>query len=403
MEGDAVIVGARLEAVGQLEIQGALLPQVGESGGVDVVGIGVDQCVRVEVEQARVRLRRLLPPPVEVRGGGRGVRDLGVVEGVQRVVVDDDAAAARLVLQLRGLLELRAVVGEELVVGGPLAVDERVADEHLAGGGRIDAVVRHRAVDDDGHTIERRLLVRHGRAALGGPMRLGVLVLEQVRGQLFHPRRLDARGVAGEGAGGLDDLRGHHPARRLLRQRRRRVHQELGVAGAGELLALALAHADLRQQAGQQRLVDGIGGGLVALGRPVPTQIGDDLVELADQVLPFAHAHVVQELALAHLAELVAGQLAALVLQVLPQLQVGQEVAGGVLEAGVRLVGLRLLFQWPFTHVLQAQCRDDHGHGLECAIGVGLDQHARQPRVDGDARQFAAGGGQGERAGFGLA
>ena len=63
--------------------------------------------------------------------------DLGadprVVEGEQRLVVDQDVAAAGPVLELLDLVEQRPVVVEERVVGPPVALDQRVADEQLPG------------------------------------------------------------------------------------------------------------------------------------------------------------------------------------------------------------------------------------------------------------------------------
>ena len=66
-----------------------------------------------------------------MRAGDDLGADTGVVEVEQGVLVDDDAAAPRPVLQLLGLLQQRPVAREELLVGRPLAVDERVPDEQL--------------------------------------------------------------------------------------------------------------------------------------------------------------------------------------------------------------------------------------------------------------------------------
>ena len=65
------------------------------------------------------------------------------------------------------------------------------------------------------------------------------------------------------------------------------------------------------------------------LGRRVVDRDADALgrlAQLADEVLPLADAQVVQELALGLLAELVDRQLAALLVQVAPEVQVGEEV-----------------------------------------------------------------------------
>ena len=66
-----------------------------------------------------------------MRPGDDVLADPGVVEVEQRVLVDDDVAAAGPVLELLDLLEQRPVLVEEPVAGLPLAVDERVPDEQL--------------------------------------------------------------------------------------------------------------------------------------------------------------------------------------------------------------------------------------------------------------------------------
>ena len=65
-----------------------------------------------------------------------------------------------------------------------------------------------------------------------------------------------------------------------------------------------------------------------------------DLAQLRLEVLPLAHAQVVEVLAPAHPAERADGQLALLLAQVAPQVEAGQEVRSRVGEAGVLLVGL---------------------------------------------------------------
>ena len=97
-----------------------------------------------------------------------------------------------------------------------------------------------------------------------------------------------------------------------------------------------------------------------------------------------------QELGLAALAELVARQLALLLAQVAPQVQVGEEVRVLVGEAGVRLVGLRLLVGRALARVLDRQRGGDHDHLVGAAEPVGLEHHPAQPRVDRQLREPAA-------------
>ena len=63
--------------------------------------------------------------------------------------------------------------------------------------------------------------------------------------------------------------------------------------------------------------------------------------ELPVHVLPLAHAQVVEVLGLAQPPERAAAELALLLLEVVPEVEQGEEVARRVGEAGVQLVGLR--------------------------------------------------------------
>ena len=88
-------------------------------------------------------------------------------------------------------------------------------------------------------------------------------------------------------------------------------------------------------------------------------------------------------LALAHPAEGAgARQLALLLLDVPPQVEPGEEVGRLVLEAGVLLVGLRLLLGRALARVLEAQRGGDDDHLAHAAEALGLEDHPAQPRVD---------------------
>ena len=130
VHGDAVVVGARLEAVGQRQRQVTRLP------GVRLVGggvLGAQQVVAGERQQVRCAVPLLLPPGVEVPRRDDLGRDAGVVERVDLVVADEQVAAAGALLDFGELLAQPRVVAEEVVAGLPVALDERVPDEQLAG------------------------------------------------------------------------------------------------------------------------------------------------------------------------------------------------------------------------------------------------------------------------------
>ena len=61
-----------------------------------------------------------------------------------------------------------------------------------------------------------------------------------------------------------------------------------------------------------------------------------------------------------------------------------------VLEARVQLVGLGLVLDGPLARVLDRQRRGDDDDLLDAAQAVGLEDHPRHPRVDGQPRELAA-------------
>ncbi len=191
----------------------------------------------------------------------------------------------------------------------PVALDEGVPDEEVAGELGVDPPEPDDAADDERHAVERDPLGRDGRAALARPARLGVLPLHEVLAELLGPHRVDARVDPGPQPARLDELLGHDELRLLAEERRPGTDAEARAAGAGILPLLLVADADVREQAGEQRLVDRVGVDLaLADVRTLPAAdvepgLLGGLPDLAVEVLPLADAQVVEELRLAHPAE----------------------------------------------------------------------------------------------------
>ena len=157
------------------------------------------------------------------------------------------------------------------------------------------------------------------------------------------------------------------------------------------------AVGDVAQQAGEQRAMDDIRRGFVGIDLPVePTH---QLGELTDDIGPFTQFADGQELASdavgqhpVRFAALLAARL--LLLPVAPQPDPGQEVGLRHVEAGVCLIGRLLRRGWTLARVLHGQGgRDDQDLG-QAAGTVAGQQHARQARVDRQARQLATDGGE---------
>ena len=125
--------------------------------------------------------------------------------------------------------------------------------------------------------------------------------------------------------------------------------------------------------------------------------LGDDRQQLRVDVAPFAHAAHVDEVLAQQLLVLAIAQLvriampAARVADPVPQPQVAAELALLVVELRVGLVGLRLRFERAVAHVLHAERAGDHQHFVQCAATARLKDHASDPRVERQARQFGAG------------
>ena len=379
VDGDAVGVAARLELVGQPQAVPALDPGVGVVDGVGRAGGVLDQHRALEVEQVGPLLAGPLPPGVEVAGRDDLVRDALVVEVEQGVVVDQDVAAAGPVLQLLDLGQEPPVAGEELVRGLPVALDQGVADEQLAGHLGVDRPVVDLPLGHDRHPVEGHPLRGHHRPARPRPVRLGVGPLDQVGGQRLDPLGPDGGRLPPPQARGLDQLGRHHPLGRLPGQRRPGEDGEPGAARAQVLAGVALLEADVAEQPGQQGGVDAVGVG-VGLG-PVEldAEVAGDGAELAVEVLPLADPQVVEELGPAQLAELVRGQLGLAFVQVAPEVQPGQEVGALVGEAAVLLVGRLLTVGRALARVLDGQGGHDHQHLAGAAEPASLQQHPGQP------------------------
>src|SRR5690606_28450379 len=96
---------------------------------------------------------------------------------------------------------------------------------------------------------------------------------------------------------------------------------------------------------------------------PCPQFAGLQL-ELAMQFAPFAHAQEAQEMLLAPLAQLRLGQVLVRLAIGLPQFQDPDELALGIGEQRMRVVGRGALVGGPLTRILDPQERGDRQHLL---------------------------------------
>ncbi len=362
----------------------------------------------VEGQQVGTLLARPLPPLVEVLAADDVLADPGVVELEEGVLVDDDVAPPRPVLELLGFLQQSGVVGQEAVARVPLPLHQGVPDEELACQWGVDPPEGHQPVGDQRDAVQGDALARHHRGALARPVRLGVGALDEVVAEALGPLGLDRGVLPRPQPRGLDELGAHQERRVAALEHAAGEDGEAGVAGADVLahrpslprlrLVPLLERTDVAEQARQQCLVDAVLVGSVGGVADLELHLLGHLAQLGLVVLPLADPHVVEELALAHPPERARRQLALLLLDVAPQVEPGEEVARLVLEAGVQLVGLRALLLGAFAGVLDREGGRDDEDVAHAAEALGLDDHPAQPRVDRQPGQALADLGEADAA-----
>ena len=299
---------------------------------------------------------------------------LGIERG-DRLVVDQDVLPPRLVLELGDLGDELPVVRGERALRRQLARDERLADEYVPRGLRIDVAVRDAPPRHQRQPVELDALAGDDLAAVGIPARLEVVARHAIAGDGLDPFGLDLRRAARVEPRCFHELGGEHPFRPLLREARSRVQMEPDSARAPRSPSSSPSRrADVAEQAREQRLVDRLvrrrvdGSGQLRL--PRPALLGDFAGELRVHVAPFAQAQVGNELRAAGIDELAVRELLAeLLLEELPEREQRQEIGALVAEQEVRLVGRLLLRERPIARIGNGQrARDDEHFGDAAAV-----------------------------------
>ena len=152
-----VVGGAGVEAVGDGEVHRVAAGHLMVPHGGEVEHAGstfvADEVLQPHQQQLGLGAARRLPPLVEVAGAHHLRAQPPVVVREHGFLVHEVGAAHPLAPALE-IAEEALVVAPELVGGpimrAPFAVHQRTADEQLACGGAVHAVVAHRTVADDG-------------------------------------------------------------------------------------------------------------------------------------------------------------------------------------------------------------------------------------------------------------
>src|SRR3954447_9474806 len=106
----------------------------------------------------------------------------------------------------------------------------------------------------------------------------------------------------------------------------------------------------MRQEAGQQRLMNAIW--MCRFRATLDAELGGRLAQLPEEILPFANAQVIEELALAQPTELTRRHRSLLLAQVVPQFDEREEVRSRHDEAAMRFIRHLLLVQRTFARIL---------------------------------------------------
>ena len=327
-----------------------------------------------------------MPPGDDVGGDAR------VVERDQRLLVDGEVAPPRPRLQLLDVLQEGPVGVEEGVAGVPVALDERVADEQVAGGLGVDAAVVDAAVDHDRHAVQRHPLdARRRRRACATSAAPNMSVLTRCpasgsihSGWIFATVRANSRDVSTSSAAITQRgffLASGEPGKIMKWAPRAPRYSRVSPSRRPIW--------ESRPDSTAMWILSGDGVGVVR----GEARVAGGLAQLRVQVLPFADAQEVQELGAQLLAEPAAGQGFPALGDVPPQVEVGEEVRAVGGEAGVLLVGGLALLDGPLARVLHRQRGRDHQHLAQAAGAVGLDEHAAEAGVDRQRGQRAADGG----------
>ena len=282
----------RFEAIGQREHSAAMLERLRKQVEGDFICAAAHELFAGEFEQARRFLLRILAPLLKAGHVNNIGRDCRVVEREHVVVVNQYILSPRLVFNVLDLADQLSVVTQELSMRIDFAGDQALTDKYLARFDRIDGTVMHAPTWVDDEAVQRHLLECHHLAALPLPVRLEMGARHQMSGKLLDPFRFDRRHRARIHARGFGELRRHHPFHPrgfLLRVLLRTTRQlEFNAAGAEIVIALDALGADIADQAGEQRAMNVIKLGRLAI--QMHTLRRDQLAELRMHIAPLAHA-----------------------------------------------------------------------------------------------------------------
>ena len=205
-------------------------------------------------QQLRVFLAVDAIPAVEGRGLMNFSGQARVVKRVQGFFVGQNIAAPGLGLQLVELFQQLGIGRQALGPRLDFAPHQAFADKQLARHHRVNRPVMNGTATDHNQAEQGDLLKGHHLSALLLPVRLEVVLFDQVPGQRLDPVRLDLGHHPRIELGGLDQFGGHQPLRAFFTQAGGRMNPEPALTCA-QVVTLFSLLPDLAEQAGQHRFM----------------------------------------------------------------------------------------------------------------------------------------------------
>ncbi len=171
---DAVVVRSRLELVGEGQSRAAHGDLVRIVVVRQLLPLAAEDVVEGEEEEAGIFRLCLFAEGLERLSAVDALRDAGLEELAEQVLVREHVTLAGLAAQLPGLFEDALVVLEEGAFCLVFVADEGVNDEEAARAFGVDGAVVGAAVADDGEAVDGDLLFGHHLGGALGPVRVGV-------------------------------------------------------------------------------------------------------------------------------------------------------------------------------------------------------------------------------------
>ena len=179
-----------------------------------------------------------------------------VIKRKQRFVIDQHVLLARFVFEFGNFLNQLFVVDKKFRLQIAFLRHQRAADKDFTRFFGGDSAVGHGAARQNGQAVERYPFAGDDFAAFLFPVRLEIVVADEVRRFLLDPFGLDGGHIAGIKFCRFNEFCRHYPFGFGFEQGGGGEKVEAAAARAGVVVAVGRFHADVGDEAGEQGAVD---------------------------------------------------------------------------------------------------------------------------------------------------